>query len=52
MDMERTERVILTNLCMIRNGTKVLVEEKVGKDAGGIIFPGGHVRSMSPWWTP
>ena len=30
--MERTERVILTNLCMLRQGTKVLVEEKVGKD--------------------
>ena len=25
--MERTERVILTNICMIRNGSKVLVEE-------------------------
>ena len=48
MDMERTERVILTNLCMIRNGTKVLVEEKVGKDAGGIIFPGGHVEEHEP----
>ena len=27
--MERTERVILTNMCMIRSGTKVLVEEKI-----------------------
>ena len=42
--MERAERVILTNLCMIQDGTKVLVQEKVGKDAGGIIFPGGHVE--------
>ena len=48
MDMERTERVILTNLCMIRKGTKVLVEEKVGRDAGGIIFPGGHVEEYEP----
>ena len=46
--MERTERVILTNLCMIYDGTKVLVEEKVGKDAGGIIFPGGHVEPHEP----
>ena len=46
--MERTERVILTNLCMIRDGTKVLVEEKVGRDAGGIIFPGGHVEPHEP----
>ena len=46
--MERTERVILTNLCMIRDGSKVLVEEKVGKEAGGIIFPGGHVEEHEP----
>ncbi len=46
--MEHTERVILTNMCMIRSGTKVLVEEKVGKDAGGIIFPGGHVEDGEP----
>ena len=46
--MERTERVILTNLCMIQDGTKVLVEEKTGKGAGGIIFPGGHVEEHEP----
>ena len=46
--MERTERVILTNICMIRNGSKVLVEEKVGKGADGIIFPGGHVEEHEP----
>ena len=46
--MERKEQVILTNLCMIRNGSKVLVEEKVGKGADGIIFPGGHVEAHEP----
>jgi len=46
--MERMERVILTNLCMIQDGTKVLVEEKVGKGADGIIFPGGHVEENEP----
>ena len=46
--MERTERVILTNMCMIRDGTRVLVEEKVGKGADGIIFPGGHVEEHEP----
>ena len=46
--MERTERVILTNLCMIRDGSKVLVEEKVGEGADGIIFPGGHVEEHEP----
>ena len=46
--MEHTERVILTNLCMIRDGSKVLVQEKVGKGADGIIFPGGHVEENEP----
>ena len=46
--MERTERVILTNLCMIRDGSRVLVEEKVGKGADGIFFPGGHVEEHEP----
>lgn len=46
--MERTERVILTNMCMICDGTRVLVEDKRGKEAGGIIFPGGHVEEHEP----
>ena len=46
--MERTERVTLTNLCMIVNGTKILVQDKVGSDAGGIILPGGHVEKHEP----
>ena len=49
--MERMERVILTNICMIRNGSKVLVEEKVGKGADGIIFPGGHVEENEDFNT-
>ena len=48
LKMERTEDVILTNMCMIQSGTKVLVEEKVGKDAGGVTFPGGHVEAHEP----
>ena len=48
LEKERTERVTLTNMCMIVNGTKVLVEEKTGKDAGGITFPGGHVETREP----
>ena len=46
--MERTDRVILTNLCMIQVGSKVLVEEKIGGGAYGIIFPGGHVEEHEP----
>ena len=46
--MEHTEQVILTNLCMISSGSKVLVEEKVSNWANGIIFPGGHVKPHEP----
>lgn len=46
--MERTERVTLTNICMIRDGSRVLVQDKKGKDAGGITFPGGHVEEHEP----
>ena len=49
--MERAEKVILTNLCMIQDGTKVLVQDKVGKGADGIIFPGGHVEKDEDFQT-
>ncbi len=46
--MRKTERVELTNMCMIQDGTRVLVEEKIGKWAGGITFPGGHIEKNEP----
>ena len=46
--MERPERVILTNMCMVQNGSKVLVEDKKSAWADGIIFPGGHVEEHEP----
>ena len=46
--MDRKEKVVLTNMCMIYDGSKVLVEEKIGKDIRGIIFPGGHVEEHEP----
>lgn len=42
--MDRTEVVTITNMCMVSNGTQVLVQEKVGGDYCGITFPGGHVE--------
>ena len=41
--MSRSVPCILTNMCMVRSGTKVLVQDKVG-DWHGIVFPGGHVE--------
>lgn len=46
--MDRIDKVILTNMCMIYDGTKVLVEEKVGDNYKGIIFPGGHLEENEP----
>lgn len=47
--MERTERVTLTNMCMIYDDKgNVLVEEKVGKNYKGLIFPGGHIEKDEP----
>ena len=42
--MSRTETVTLTNMCMIYDGDKVLVQKKVDDDYSGITFPGGHVE--------
>ena len=46
--MERTEKVILTNMCIVYDGTKILVQEKVGSSFKGITFPGGHVDENEP----
>lgn len=42
--MARTEVVTITNMCMIYDGSKVLVQEKIDDDYCGITFPGGHVE--------
>ena len=42
--MARTEQVTITNMCMIYDGTKVLVQDKIDDDWSGITFPGGHVE--------
>ncbi|MGI6192227.1 MAG: 8-oxo-dGTP diphosphatase [Christensenellales bacterium] len=36
--------VVLLNMCMVRNGTKVLVLDKVGSKWDGLTFPGGHAE--------
>ena len=42
--MTRIEKVTMTNMCMIYDGSKVLVQEKIDDDYCGIMFPGGHVE--------
>ena len=42
--MKRQERVTFTNMCMVYDGTKVLVQDRKNPDWPGITFPGGHVE--------
>ena len=42
--MNRRESVEFVNMCMIQNGDKVLVQDRVNPDWPGITFPGGHVE--------
>lgn len=42
--VDRTEIVTITNLCMVYQGSRVLVQNRVKSDWPGITFPGGHVE--------
>ena len=42
--MSREIKAEITNLCMIQDGTKVLVQNRLAKNWPGITFPGGHVE--------
>ena len=42
--MERIEKVEFTNMCMIKDGNKVVVIDRKANDWPGITFPGGHVE--------
>ncbi|MBE6562776.1 MAG: 8-oxo-dGTP diphosphatase [Ruminococcaceae bacterium] len=42
--MSRTEVVTITNMCMVYDGSKVLVQDKIDDEYSGLQFPGGHVE--------
>lgn len=42
--MARIENVTIINMCMICDGSKVLVQDKKDEDYSGITFPGGYVE--------
>lgn len=45
-NMPRTTLVELTNMCMIYDAKgNVLVQDKIGKNIRGLIFPGGHIEN-------
>ena len=42
--MAREETCVLTNMCMIYQGDRILVQDRRDPNWGGITFPGGHVE--------
>lgn len=43
--MRRRSEIELTNMCLIYDKDRILVQEKVGTEyRGGLVFPGGHVE--------
>ena len=42
--MKRVETVELTNLCLIRQGEEILLQDRVKADWCGLALPGGHVE--------
>lgn len=42
--MAQKENTILVNMCMVTDGSKVLVIDRKKKDWPGITFPGGHIE--------
>ena len=42
--MKRTENVELTVLCLIQDGDRILLQNRVKKDWQGYTLPGGHVE--------
>jgi len=42
--MAREEVCILTNMCMVYDGERILVQDRRNPDWPGITFPGGHIE--------
>lgn len=42
--MNRTEKAELTVLCLIRDGDRLLLQDRVNDDWKGFTLPGGHVE--------
>ena len=42
--MARVENCILTNMCMIYDENRILVQDRKDPDWPGVTFPGGHIE--------
>ena len=49
--MRKIEKCILTNICLIYKGSKILVINRTKKDWPGLTFPGGHVEHKEDLYT-
>lgn len=43
-EVDRTEKCELTMLCLIRDGNRILLQNRLKKDWAGYTLPGGHVE--------
>ena len=44
LSKERTVIATITNMCMVYDGNRILVQDRINPDWPGITFPGGHVE--------
>ena len=42
--MREKESVVITNMCMVADGSRVLVQDRLDPEWSGLTFPGGHVE--------
>lgn len=42
--MAREEKCVLTNMCMVYDGNRILVQDRMNPNWSGITFPGGHIE--------
>ena len=42
--MAKIENVVLTNMCMVYDDDKILVQDRLNPNWPGITFPGGHIE--------
>ena len=42
--MAREEKCVLTNMCMVYDGNRISVQDRMNPNWPGITFPGGHIE--------
>ena len=49
--MSRTENVELTVLCLLEDGDRILLQNRIKKDWRGYTLPGGYVEPGDSLWV-